>query len=85
MSRRKKGMGMYRIGIAAVTALIGGCTVSGPDPLRAIGLPNPASVYCIEQGGSLDIEQRAGGDVNICVQSDGTRIEEWKLYKRDHG
>lgn len=76
---------MYKIGIAAFATLIAGCTVSGPDPALAIGIPNPASVYCIERGGTLDIEQSAGGDVNMCVLSDGTRIEEWKLYKRDHG
>ncbi len=76
---------MYRIGIAVLTAFIAGCTVSGPDPVLAIGIPNPASIYCIERGGSLDIEQRPEGNVNMCVLSDGTRIDEWKLYKRDHG
>jgi putative hemolysin len=75
---------MFRLGIVAVLLSVTGCTVSGPDPILAVGMPNPASVYCIERGGTLDITQRPEGDVTMCVLSDGTRIDEWALYRRDH-
>ena len=75
---------MYRIGIATLTVVVAGCTVSGPDPMLAVGMPSPASFYCIERGGTLDIQEHADGNVTMCVLSDGTRIEEWKLYRRDH-
>jgi putative hemolysin len=75
---------MYKAGIFAVAVLVAGCTVSGSDPLLAVGMPNPASVYCIERGGTLDIQQRPGGDVTTCVLSDGSRVDEWEFYRRNH-
>lgn len=75
---------MYKLGIAAVSVLMVGCTVSGPDPILAVGMPNPASVYCIERGGTLDIKERPEGDLTMCVLSDGTRVEEWEFYRRNH-
>ncbi|WP_442592364.1 putative hemolysin [Parapusillimonas sp. JC17] len=75
---------MYKFGSVLVAVSMIGCTVSGPDPMRAVGMPNPASVYCIERGGTLDIKQRPEGDVTMCVLSDGTRIEEWELYRKNH-
>ncbi|WP_454695972.1 putative hemolysin [Achromobacter aegrifaciens] len=47
-------------------------------------MPNPASVYCIERGGTLDIQQRPEGSVSDCVLADGTRIEEWTFYRQNH-
>ena len=75
---------MKKIGLAAIAALLGGCTVTGPDPLLAVGLPNPASVYCIERGGTLDMQERPGGTVTDCVLSDGSRVEEWAFYRENH-
>ncbi|MFO7710664.1 MAG: DUF333 domain-containing protein [Candidatus Woesearchaeota archaeon] len=45
-------------------------------------LPNPASEYCIEQGGSLDIRDTEDGQVGICILPDGTECEEW-AYMND--
>ncbi|MCD8504940.1 MAG: DUF333 domain-containing protein [Burkholderiaceae bacterium] len=68
----------------AAAALLTGCTVSGPDPLLGLQLPNPASVYCIERGGTIDIKQSPQGDVTSCVLSDGTRVDEWEFYRQNH-
>jgi putative hemolysin len=47
-------------------------------------VPNPASVYCEEHGGSVEIEEDAAGNqAGICVLPDGTRIDEWQ-YFREH-
>jgi len=79
---------MYKLGIVvasvAVSALAAGCTVSGPNPLMELQLPNPASVYCIERGGSIEIEESPAGDVTTCVLSDGTRVDEWEFYRQNH-
>lgn len=75
---------MYKFGIALAAVLTTGCTVTGPDPLKNVGMPNPASVYCIERGGTLDIKQRPEGDLTMCVLSDGTRVEEWEFYRKNH-
>jgi putative hemolysin len=44
-------------------------------------LVNPASVYCVEQGGRVDIADEAGGQVGYCELPDGRRIEEWEYYR----
>jgi len=47
-------------------------------------LPNPASVYCEENGGTLEIrEDEGGGQVGYCVFEDGSECEEWTFYRGD--
>ena len=77
---------MYKtcIGIVVTSVLFAGCTVSGPDPIMGLQLPNPASVYCIERGGSINIKESPQGDVTTCVLSDGTEIDEWVYYRQNH-
>lgn len=48
------------------------------------GMPNPASVYCEEQGGTLEIVDEAAGQVGYCNLPDGTRIEEWEYYRANN-
>ena len=77
---------MYKscIVILVTAILMLGCTVSGPDPIMGLQLPNPASVYCIERGGSINIKESPQGDVTTCVLSDGTEIDEWVYYRQNH-
>ena len=50
-----------------------------------IGMANPASVYCLKQDGVLEIrENDGGGEYGVCHMPDGTEIEEWALFRRDH-
>lgn len=74
---------MHRMGIAAAFALITGCTAPSQD--TNVGMPNPASAYCVERGGTVTIVNRPKGQVGFCTLPDGTQIEEWELYRRDHG
>lgn len=57
---------------------------AGPAP---IGMANPASVWCVEKrGGKLEIRKDAsGGEYGVCHLPDGSTVEEWGLYRRDHG
>jgi uncharacterized protein len=75
---------MLKFAIAIAAGLLASCTVSGTNPLMGLQLPNPASVYCIERGGTLDIKESPEGDVSICVLSDGTRVDEWTFYRQNH-
>jgi len=45
-----------------------------------IGSPNPASQYCVEQGGKLEIRNEANGQVGYCHLPNGQVVEEWKLF-----
>lgn len=47
----------------------------------SVGLANPASVYCQEQGGRLEIRSGEGGEVGICVFADGSECEEWAFFR----
>ncbi|KCY74058.1 I78 family peptidase inhibitor [Acinetobacter sp. 796380-1375] len=45
------------------------------------GLPNPASQYCVEQGGKLEIRNETNGQVGYCHLPNGQVVEEWKLFR----
>ena len=47
------------------------------------GLPNPASAYCEEQGGKVEIRTEAGGEVGYCLFDDGSECDEWGFYRGD--
>ena len=49
---------------------------------QAAGLANPASVNCIDQGGTLEIRHdAAGGAYGVCRFADGRQCEEWALFR----
>lgn len=55
---------------------------TGDSLSSQIGLPNLASVFCQENGGTLEIrEDTAGGQVGYCVFDDGSECEEWAFYR----
>jgi uncharacterized protein len=67
----------------AVLAVLGvGCgDDSGDESPESPAVPNPASEYCEQTGGTLEIVTEAGGEVGYCLLPDGRRIEEWELYR----
>jgi hypothetical protein len=65
----------------AFVLIISGCSGNNEND-NETGLANPASVYCQDQGGSLDIRtDNSGGQVGYCVFSDGSEVEEWAYYQ----
>jgi uncharacterized protein len=75
---------------SVVTALVAGTLLvtvaacgddDAPDGGNGTGIANPASVFCEEQGGTVEIVDEAGGQVGYCNLPDGTRIEEWEYYR----
>ena len=46
-----------------------------------IGLPNPASVYCQQQGYDLEMRTDDAGTTGYCVFPDGTECEEWAYFR----
>ncbi len=46
------------------------------------GMANPASVYCEEQGGRLEIRTEAGGgQYGVCIFPDGSECDEWAFFR----
>jgi putative hemolysin len=45
-------------------------------------LPNPASAYCEEQAGSVEMRTDSrGGTYGVCVFDDGSECDEWAFYR----
>lgn len=44
------------------------------------GLANPASVYCLENGGELERKTNEKGEYAICNLPNGARCEEWSFF-----
>ena len=71
-----------------ITLLVGVLIIAacGPQPTPApapVGMPNPASVYCADQGYKLEIRTEAGGEVGYCLFEDGSECEEWAFFRGD--
>ena len=50
------------------------------------GLANPASVYCIQHNGSLQIKVNLdGSQYGVCVFADKTSCDEWAFYRGECG
>ncbi len=55
-------------------------------PEMPIGMANPASVYCREQEGKLEMrEDSNGGQYGVCIFSDGSECDEWAFYRGECG
>jgi len=52
-----------------------------PADEGVIGMPNPASVYCQEQGGVLVTREEPEGQFGVCVLPDGSECEEWAYFR----
>ncbi|MFZ0005469.1 MAG: DUF333 domain-containing protein [Methanoregula sp.] len=45
------------------------------------GMANPASVNCINVGGTLEIKNSPAGQYGMCNFANGTSCEEWALFR----
>ncbi len=64
--------------------------VQTPEPtatgIPPANMPNPASVYCEQQGNKLEIRTAADGSQNgICGFPDGSTCDEWVYYRGECG
>jgi putative hemolysin len=72
--------GAIAIALAVVLSL-SGCAGDDEDNGET-GIANPASVYCVEQGGTVDIRtDESGNQIGYCVFDDATEVEEWAYYR----
>lgn len=62
--------------------LVVGCGDDEDEPTGSTtAIANPASVFCVEQGGTVEIVEEPDGQVGYCDLPDGTRVEEWEYYR----
>lgn len=77
----------FTIIMMALTACTG-LKVHTPEPAATenpqLAMPNPASVYCKEQGNKSVIQTAADGSQNgVCVFPDGSTCDEWAYFRGD--
>ncbi len=56
------------------------------SPVFAAGeamIANPASVFCVESGGTSVIETEADGERGYCILPDGTKVDEWEYFREN--
>lgn len=69
-------------GILVIGILISGCGAEPTSQEQAeANMPNPASVYCEEQGGRLEIRSDANGQYGVCIFEDGSECDEWAFFR----
>lgn len=65
--------------------LMAGCLTTGGQQ-NGSNMPNPASVYCEDNGGTLEIRTDAqGGQYGICKLAGGVECDEWAYYRGECG
>jgi putative hemolysin len=76
--------------LMALTACAAPQTQVVPEPastdMPQVNMPNPASVYCTQQGNQLEIRTAAdGSQYGICIFPDGSTCDEWAYYRGECG
>ena len=71
--------------LASVMLSLGACSSvqNKQEAAPSIGMANPASKYCVDQGGTLEIVKEERGDVGYCNLKNGQKVEEWALYRQN--
>ena len=72
-----------------VDGKLGGCTLMACENYEApkclkekrVGLANPASTNCVENGGVLEIVDGEDGQYGLCKFDDGSICEEWAFMR----
>jgi putative hemolysin len=85
-----KNIFTFIIILMTLTACIASQTQAASEPaatdIHQVGIPNPASVYCTQNGNKLEIHTVADGSQNgICVFPDGSACDEWAYYRGECG
>ena len=71
---------LFFVMFSAVLFLLVACSKKTEDKVQ---IANPASTYCIEQGGKLEIRDSAEGQYGVCTLPNGTECEEWKYFRKE--
>jgi putative hemolysin len=79
---------MKRFAITVAVLIIAALAVAacGGTTTPTANMPNPASVFCEEKGGKVEIRTAAdGSQQGFCLFSDGTECDEWAFYREECG
>ncbi len=75
---------------AAALAALAACAAPAEKPAgqpegAMVGMANPASVFCEQQGGKSEVRKdEQGNEYGMCRLSDGSVVDEWDYYRKNH-
>ncbi len=76
---RKIGFSLF---VLTGILLLAACNPKPISPTSEANMPNPASVFCEQNGGRLDLRQDSSGGVQgVCIFSDGSECDEWAYFR----
>jgi putative hemolysin len=92
-NNRKKEKMKRIIPFTIILIALAACTapqVQVPEPtatdMPQVNMPNPASVYCMQNGNKLEIRTAADGSQSgVCVFPDGSICDEWAYFRGECG
>ena len=62
--------------------LLSACSVQQEQPTPAVGMANPASVNCEQNGYTLEIRTaNDGSQTGVCIFPNGSECDEWAFFK----
>ena len=68
--------------LGVFSLLLAACGGETSTPVANVSLANPASVYCEENGGTVDLRSDNEGNVSgICIFPDGSECDEWAFFR----
>lgn len=88
MSRTRRCFGLPAALVIAGVLLVGcgddgGSDDGGSSDTTGAAGANPASEFCVDEGGEVDIVDEDDGQVGYCVLPDGTRVDEWEYFREN--
>ncbi|HSK90773.1 MAG TPA: DUF333 domain-containing protein [Euzebyales bacterium] len=73
---------MRKLLLVACGVAFAACSGQAAPDRNDPGLANPASLFCEEHGGTVEIrEDQGGGQFGVCVFDNGSECEEWAFYR----
>lgn len=75
---------MKHLALLLSTAALAACSADkAGQEVPAVGIANPASEFCVKQGGKLEMKKdKDGGEYALCHLPDGTVVEEWAYFRQ---
>ncbi|OPH38311.1 putative hemolysin [Moraxella lacunata] len=71
------------LGITITALTLTACTTTNPAPSHKVGVANPASEFCVKQGGKSEIRKSAdGSEYGVCHLPNGQVVEEWEFFRQ---
>ena len=78
---------MKHLALLISTAALAACSADkAGQESPAVGTANPASAFCVKQGGKSEIKtDKNGAEYALCRLPDGSAVEEWAYFRSHHG